>query len=348
MRKTTVPLVVALVVSCLLNGLGAPRKKIVIVVHEFPNYVFHLLTLGGIVADPEYAKAYRSTLPEADRLYLESNKKNLEWGNGGLGPFTAAFLFVPGYINPGTRDEVDEYFDLLNRALRNDDPGPIVSKYRGHLDRVRAFIPFDFGPYLHSLVPQKEAVARVSEIFQRNYAAYDRDIWPVERRKIEAVAAKLNPELEARDFIGRWEKLTGLDFKADTYEIVLYTANARGSNANSLAYDRNTFYYGKDPGWMLQFLSHETGTHILIDVMNQVASTGKYPFPVAYKAYETMCEFYNTRFVLAGEKPLYDMKNYDDAKFLSIYGEIFDLNRGIKPADLLVRGIDAYLRTGNR
>ncbi len=345
MRNTKGSLVVVLAASLLLVGVGAPAKKIVLVAHEFPNYVFHLLTLGGVVPDPDYVRRYGSTLPEADRLYLESNRKNLAWADGGMGPLAPAFLFVPAYINPQNRDEIDEYFDLLNRALRSDQPEPIVSRYRDHLDKVKSLVPFDFGPYLHSLLPHREAVARISDIFQRNYPAYDRDVWPVERRKIEAVAAKLNPELQARDFIGRWEKLTGIEFKADRYEIVLYTANARGSNANSLSYDRNTFYYARDPGRMIQFVSHETGTHILIDVMNRVASTGKYPYPLAYKAYETMCEFYNKRFVLAGEPSLYDMKNYDDEKFLAIYDRIVDANPGIKPDELLVRGLEAYLAT---
>jgi hypothetical protein len=122
--------VVVLAALCFLNCLRAPAKNIVIVVHEFPNYVFHLFTLGGVVPDPDYVKQYSQTLPEADRLYLESNKQNLEWAGGGMGALTPAFLFVPAYINPPTRDKVDEYFELLNRALRSDDPAPIVSRYR--------------------------------------------------------------------------------------------------------------------------------------------------------------------------------------------------------------------------
>jgi hypothetical protein len=341
MSKTAV-LMIAFAVSGLLNCISAPPKQIVAVVHEFPNYVFHLFTLGGVVPDPEYVKAYSSTLPEPDRLYLEANRKELAWADGGTGSLTPAFLFLPGYINPLTQAEVDEYFELLNQAVRTNDPAPVTEKYKDQIERTKALVPFDFSSYVHSLAERRETVSRISEIFRTNYAAYDRDIWPTERKKIEAVASKLNPELRARDFIRRWEELTGIAFKSDAYEIVLYTANSRGSNANSLAYDRNTFYYAKDPQWMLQFLSHEAGTHILIDVMNQAVSTRKYPFPVAYKAYETMCEFYNRRFILAGEKPLYDMKNYDDAKFLSIYGKIFEENPRIKPSELLMRGIETY------
>ena len=341
MRKA-VSWMLLLATASLAPCMGA-QKRIVAVAHEFPNYVFHLFTLGGIVPDPGYVKAYSPTLAEADRLCLESNKKELAWADGGTGSLTAAFLFLPGYINPRTQGEVEEYLDLLIRAIRTNDPAPMASRYRDRIEKTKAFVPFDLAPYLKSIAPQEPAVARIADIYRRNFPAYDREVWPVERTKIEAVAGKLNPELERRDFISRWEKLTGVGFKTDLYEIVLYTANARGSNANSLGYDRNTFYFAKDPAWMIQFLSHETGTHILIDIFNRLASTGKYPFPVAYKAYETMCEFYNQRFVLAGEKPLYNMSNYDDAKFLSLYNKIFDQNPGIGPADLLPRCLEAYL-----
>src|SRR5512142_270008 len=111
MRNTKGSLVVVLAASFLLIGFDAPAKKIVLVAHEFPNYVFHLLTLGGVVPDPEYVRRYGSTLPEADRLYLESNRKNLAWADGGMGALAPAFLFGPAYINPRTRDNVDEYFD---------------------------------------------------------------------------------------------------------------------------------------------------------------------------------------------------------------------------------------------
>lgn len=38
-------------------------KKFVAVVEEFPNYLFHVLTVGEVVPDPEYVAAYASSIP---------------------------------------------------------------------------------------------------------------------------------------------------------------------------------------------------------------------------------------------------------------------------------------------
>ncbi|MTI62180.1 MAG: hypothetical protein FH762_19715 [Firmicutes bacterium] len=132
-------------------------------------------------------------------------------------------------------------------------------------------------------------------------------------------------------------------FKTDNYKIILCAANqGGGSNANSLGYDRNVFYYDNDLDYMIQFISHETGTHILIDKFNSIMGSGEYDFRVAYSAYESLCKFYNKEIIFNNTKILYNMKEYDEKIFFHIYAQIYNKNPEIKIKDLLKKGINLY------
>jgi hypothetical protein len=147
-----------------------------------------------------------------------------------------------------------------------------------------------------------------------------------------------------------WENLTNLKFKFNFYDIILSSGIKNGPTANSLGYEKNWFYYNNDTEWIIQFICHEIGTHILIDLYKKIMIDKKdnnsdKDFNVIYQAYENLCSFYN-HFVLsnAGLEHNYKMKDYNEDSFLSIYNKLFSENNNISAEDLFNKGIDEYKR----
>lgn len=311
-------------------------------VEEIPNYIFHLQALGQIIPeDREYLSLYKDSLKN-DQTYLNKYRSLLAWGDGSAGPLTAFFIFIPSYIDFQSQREFNEYFDLLSEALHNKCFRMFIQKYDSYFRSLEImFGPRDIGSDLQSIIQYSDAVTRIGEIYKKNFQTYHRNVWPKEKEKLEKAAAIINHELQQQDLINGWENLTGMKFKTSDYQIVLLTANKRGPNANSLGYDRNTFYYQQDIPEMVQFISHEVGTHLLIDVINQVLQMNRFEYADIYKAFENMAEFYNVKFISKG-MPLY---GYDVEKYYTIYNSIYNANHSITPTHLLIEGLEIYAAT---
>lgn len=319
---------------------GESSKKVAAVVEEFPNYIFHLQTLGNIVPeDPEYLLLYQDSVPSEDRAYLHEQRKLLGWGEGNMGPLTEFFVFIPGYINLQSQSEINEYFDSLNSALKDRNYDSFTKRYQPDINKIKLLIgTLDIAADLKSLAQYSDVVYQVGEIYKRNYPSYHRNVWPKEKVKLDQAAKNLNTELQKYDLITGWEKLTGVKFKTDDYQIVLYSANKNGPSANSLGYDRNAFYYGKDINMMVQFISHEVGTHLLIDDISQVMKMNHFAYLDVYQAFENMAEFYNVKFIFEA-KPIY---GYDMEKYYQIYTDLYNTNQNINHQDLMIKGLEKY------
>jgi hypothetical protein len=334
-------LLIALIMLCLFStGYSESKKEIKAVVEEFPNYIFHLQTLGGIVpADSEYISLYKDSMPKKDQIYLNEHRSLLNWGDGSTGPLTAFFMFLPAYINFQSPMEFNEYFDSLSKALQNRDINRFIQKYNCFLKKREVmFGPRDIKSDLQSIIQYADVVTQIGEIYKNNFQTYHLNVWPQEQEKLGKSAKVINSELQKYDLINNWEKLTGVRFKTNEYQIVLFSANKNGPNANSLGYDRNAFYYDRDTQTMVQFISHEVGTHLLIDVFNQVMQMNRFEYSDVYKAYENMAEFYNVKFIFKGQ-PLY---GYDVKKYYQIYTDLYDSNQNISPTDLMIKGLEVY------
>lgn len=161
------------------------------------------------------------------------------------------------------------------------------------------------------------------------------------------VADELNAYFSTRDLIGKWEEVTGKTWRRPNYQIRLCAALQRGPQANSLAYDVNTFYYVQDMEWMKDFISHEVGTHILIDDNREVMRSDKYDQWLVYRGFENLARFFN--FMVLGKERLYEMgPHYSVIEFERIYREVAAGEIGITPRELLVKGIEEFLRSGRR
>ncbi len=324
----------------------SPAKRIEFRVDPFPNYVFHLYALGKIGYASPYSEHYTDTLPERDRSYLMEHKDLLAFANGGTGPLSVAFLFFPLYLNFASPEEMNAYLDRLNAAVDTGDASALATAYGKELDRVKLFLPFEIGPYVQSIAPRKDTVRELGRIYRENYLAYLETVWPQEKPRLDEQAAMLKAHIAPLDLIRKWEEATGLTFRFDTYELALCRAAEGGPNAISAGYERNHFFYTGDIGYFTQFVSHETGTHILIEAYHQAMGQQRYPFSTVYSAYESLAMFYNKTRIFPGEKFLMNFENYDSDTFLTIYAELTRENPGIKAGELLQKGLERYAGGG--
>jgi hypothetical protein len=342
-----------IVIICLFNTSCSVNKKrallqndsavkeVKAVIEEFPNYIFHLLTLGGIVPEyPEYIYLYKDSVLTDDQQYLYANRNLLAWGDGNSGPLTQLFLFLPGYINLQSQSDINEYFDLLNNSLKNETFNEFIQKYDSYFKDLALWGgPTDIASYLQSFIQYTDEILRIGEIYKNNFQAYHVNVWPIEKEKLGKAAATMNNGLKRLDLINRWEMVTGSKFKFDEYQIVLYSANKNGPNANSFGYNRNAFYYLPDDiDITIQFISHETGTHILIDSLSYVIQMNRFEYLDVYMAYEHLAEFYNIEYVFT-EKQTVNIVNYD-TKYHQIYTDTYNSNDNICPTDLLTKGLE--------
>lgn len=316
-------------------------KRVRAVVEQGPNYVFHLMAVAGIGFVNAYGAKYRDTVLPSDREFLRQNGQLVDFLNGRTGPLSYPLVFLLGYLNCDSVQLLSEYFELLDRCLAGDDA--LFTRYRAEIAAQSQWLFAIDGDWLRqALTSHAEVLRDFGAVFARNFSAYAQNVWSAELPVLQAVADRLNERLDRADTIVGWERLTGLTFRFPEYRIVLCGAMENGPQANSLGYEKNTFWHGSDFEWMVRFISHETGTHLLINEQRAVVESGRYQADVVYRAYENLCRFYNSR--LLGERSPYGMPSwYEPERFEQIYGEISAADRSLAPRELLSRGIDAYL-----
>jgi hypothetical protein len=332
-----------MMVLCIFSlGCSESKKEVKAVVEEFPNYIFHLLTLGKIVPeDSEYISLYKEAISQKDQAFLNANRKLISWEDGSAGPLTSFFVFIPGYINFQSQGEITEYFDLLSKTVKTGNCEVFTRKYELYFNKMSImFGNLDIKSKIRLVKKYSNVVTRLGRIYKNYYRIYHMTVWPQEKEKLEKTAKLINIEFQRRDLITVWENMVGLQFKTNDYQIVLFSANRNGPSANSLGYERNAFYYGQDVDHMVKFISHEVGTHLLIDDMWQVLQMNRFEYLDVYKAYENLAEFYNGRFIYDGA-PM-NMNDYDLKKYYQIYNDLYNSNQNITHKDLMIKGLEIY------
>jgi len=319
-----------------------PRKPIRAVVETGPNYIFHLLAVAKIGFNSEYSSQYLRTVKQADIKYLRAHHPLLAFADGHLGGLAGLMIFLPCYLNLDTRAKLQEFFDLLLVGLRDRRYESFLDRYREAITRLNLWIQCVDSQWLDSHVPYCEIISGLAEVYTDNFDAYVTDVWPHEKQAIESVAALINVHFLQTEIIFRWETLAGRPFQFDYYEIVLCSATKNGPNVNSLGYERNVFYSGLDFALLTQFISHEVGTHILIDIIKQVFSQGskcKYPFDLVYRTYENLAKFYNSR--ILGDTNTYDgMYGALGNRVQCVLGELYAANPRLSPEELFWQAVE--------
>ncbi|HCJ10626.1 MAG TPA: hypothetical protein DHW14_05615 [Clostridiales bacterium] len=327
-------------------------KPIEAVVEKGPNYAFHLMAVAGVGFESDYGERYRHTVTAEDRALLAELRDPLTFGDGRAGPLVLPVIFLPSYLNLDTVPAIREYFERLDRALAGD-PQAFLGRYRAPLRRLcEDWVETVDERWLAAGAGFRGPIARLGRLFVRNFPTYEAEVWPAERPGMEEVASRLDRHFAGRDVIGAWERFTGLEFRAARYQIVLVSATKNGPDANSLGYDRNVFYPYQDFDTLTQLMSHETGTHLLIDLIKaftwpdadgRVRLRGKgrplYDFDLVYRGFENLCRFYNS--LVLGAPVLYDMgRDYRTEEFDAVYRRLHASQPDMKPLEMLLAAVE--------
>lgn len=321
------------------------KKKIIVKSEVFTNYIGHLFGVAKIGFESEYSNRYLHTICENDIKYLSEKSDLLAWSDGPFGELTNIFVFFPAYLNLSSKPEIISYLQILLEAIQERTFEHFIEKYHAPLNRLHDWFEPEFPSELFSC---KYEIKRISEIFIRNFDRFTIDVLPVENEKIMKKARLLNSELSKYDFITLWEELFQLEFKYPQYEIILGCGMKNGPTANSLGYEKNWFSYEGPMDWFVPFISHEVGTHILIDLLKNIlkdekVDSGSGGLSIFYQGYENLCRFYNTMILSrAGIEGTYSLPDYNTDTFFGIYKKIYDTNPKITPEELYRKGIEEY------
>ncbi|ONN27361.1 hypothetical protein XJ44_04010 [Thermosipho affectus] len=311
-------------------------KKVVATVEKGVNYIFHVFAASGVNFQNDYTKDYSCFLRKEDLEFLKMNREILSFQNGTASKLVDPLIFFPAYLNLDSEEKLQKYFYLLLKALKRRTKEDFLREYADYVKKRRFWFPEINDEWFKNIEDKAELIEKVGKIYKENFSSYESMVWPDVSRKLEEKAKVVNQELEKLDLIRSWEEVTGIDFKFGEYQIVLVFSIENGPNANSLGYDRNVFYSGSRLDWLLDFISHEVGTHILIDLglpmIKKFISNDRLQtqaevkqFQQFYMAYECLPQFYNTM-VLAKELT-YDLIQFKSDKYLRIYGELYDTGK---------------------
>jgi hypothetical protein len=303
--------------------MSANVKPVVFTLRLVPNFLWHMLAVGKIGYDSDYAEWWRHTVAEDDLLLLDSHRALLKFGEGEGGELAAFFAMLPAWLPIKSLDELRIYFEALDRTLEERSLRPISAAFpqADWNDRMLAedLVSMDFPPNTEELrVISKELGA----VYLRCFGRYETEVWPLAVDAMRGRASELSLHFAHRDFIAEWEQMLGLGFAGQRYEIVLCYANKNGPDYNSLGYCGNLCYYDKLYERTWQFVSHEIGTHLMIDTLLKLSKEPGINFRKLYAAFETLAMFCNRR--LLGVTALaYDIPQFDDRRHLELYSRIY-------------------------
>lgn len=299
------------------------------------NFLWHMLAVAKIGYDSEYADKYSHTVAYNDLAYLVSKKEHLVFAEGEGGALSGFFTTMPAWLRVDTKAQFERYFEVLQASLNAGRLQPFVGGYPDADWSDRFFGEFlardQEQPELRELAP---TASELADIYLRSLETYRNDVWADAEVEMQQRSDELNQLFAERDYIAAWEQFLGMQFAADAYEIVLCHSNKNGPDYNSLGYSGNLIYYDKPFDRTWQFVSHEIGTHLLIDIYFKLAGSGEYDHRKLYSAYETLAMFYN-RIILDVDQLAYDIPQMNDEWHLERYGELY--SDGIDPEELIIK-----------
>jgi hypothetical protein len=323
-----------------MNG----NKQVRAVVEIGPNYAFHLMAVARVGFDSEYADQYQSSVLPDDIAFMQKHKELITFAAGTGGDLVDILPGLPATFNLDSKQALEEYFSLLAAGTAKGNFKPFLDQYSSSFEKLQRWIGAVIDENaLKPFAAYHEIIARLGEIAVRNFDSYMHDVWKLEEPKLSEVASKIDEYLKNVNRIGRWENQTGLEFKFDLYQILLCSAIKGGPDADSLGYDRVVFYHGSPIEEMCQFISHEIGTHLLIDDFRRLAGSNRFAYADLYEAMECLAHYYNT---LVLKKPnlayAHRLSSFHPVEYAEVYRGIHDLEPHLPPFELMEKGIETY------
>jgi hypothetical protein len=304
------------------------------------NYVFHLLAVARVGFDSDYADAHASSVNPEDRAFLAGHRNLLTFGMGSAARLCDYFIWFPSFLGLDTLQEFETYVQLVDAGARSGDFAPLVEHYASPLAALDLWWQQVDAAGLAEWKGDRETIQALGQILLANFERYRADVWPVVQPELARVGERIEDYFKGGDHIDRWERITGLSFKCPDFRAELCAAIKNGPNANSISYERVVFFSGTPFPRLPHLISHEIGTHILIDLLKEERRRDRFAWPDLYAGCETLAKFYNA-LVIEEDDPAYDMGVFQDRKRIEIYRLLYRENPTWSPGELLERGLAA-------
>lgn len=307
-----------------------------------PNFLWHMLAAARIGYNSDYADRYEHTIEPSDLAHLKCHAELLRFGSGAGGDLAAFFSTFAGWLHLEAREDFSAYFEALDTTLSERNFAPIRKAFP-HMNWSDPMVgpSLDRWEFPNDTSRLRSVLADLAGIYLRAYDRYVAEVWPEAQAAMSPRVEELTRHFDTQDYIALWENHLKLCFRAPVYEIVVCFANKGGPDYNSLGYNGNLIFYDKPFDRTWQLISHEIGTHLLIDSVLTLSNDEKYDWPKLYGAYEVMAMFYNRR-VLGLQTLAYDLNGFDQKRLLPFYERASCTET--PPVELLRQAADWFCR----
>lgn len=345
MKATRFISLMALILSLLsLQGMAlAPesnKKPVKADLEFYPNYAGHLLGVARIGYSSNYADKYQFSVNPIDLQYLKKHADLLEWSEGDEGILSYFFLTFPGYVNPASKNQLNEYLTDLNSAVAQKSFVQFKEKYKYYINELELWSGFNENKLIFNY---SEEIQSLSKILMNNYDTYRQDVWPEQEAFMVRIANALNEKFDEWDLIRKWEKITGLEYLAPYYRVVLSNGIENGLSGKTLGYEKQWYFAGGDPKELIKSICQETGFRVLAGLCSQ--KYANYNPNICFEVYQTLAEYFTDQIFA-------DLGLGDQLKTASSSSElysIFDILSGMNPHlevdQLYSIALDTYSRT---
>ena len=317
------------------------EKPINAVLEFYPNYVGHLLGVAQIGYNSSYAYKHKESIYPKDLQYLMEHSDLLQWSDGDEGVLSYFFLTFPGYVNPESKIQLAEYLTDLNTAVAQRSFDNFKDKYKFHIHELELWSGFNENIQIFNY---SEEIQEISKIMMNNYDGFKNLVWPQYDLHIQKIATALNDKFNEWNLIKRWEELTGLQFEAPYYNVVLSTGMENGPTGKALGYEKGWYYYGGDPEIMIKSICQETGLRILSGLCSDKYKS--YDPNLCFEVYTTL-SCYLTDQIMAdlGLESKFKKSSVTSSQLYSIFDFLWEVNPNLEVRQLYDVALSTYNRT---
>ncbi len=187
MKATRIFFLLALMLSLMsLQGEALntePNSKPIKAVLEFyPNYAGHLLGVARIGYDSPYADIFNHSINATDLTYLQEHADLIKWSEGDEGVLSYFFLTFPGYINPESKQELNQYLTALNSAVAQRSFDEFKQTYADDIEELDLWSGFNNNEQIFSY---SDEIQSISKILMNNYDSFKTEVWPKHSQQLQ-------------------------------------------------------------------------------------------------------------------------------------------------------------------
>lgn len=316
-------------------------KPIKAVLEFYPNYAGHLLGVAQIGYQSSYAETYKESIYPKDLEYLRENADLIRWSEGDEGILSYFFLTFPGYVNPESKSELGSYLTDLNSAVAQQSFDEFKEKYQPYIENLELWSGFNENPLIFNY---SEEIQSISKILMNNYDSFKTKVWPEYSAYMEGLANAMNEKFLEWNLIEKWETLTGMDFKAESYKVVLSTGMENGPTGKALGYEKEWYYYGDDPAEMIHSICQEAGLRILSGLCSEKYKKNN-PL-ICFEVYKSLSHYLTDQIMAdLGIDELNCRPGLVSSEIYSIFDLLWTVNPDMKVRELYNVAVDTYTRT---